>query len=178
MLVPRRTAPSLVVDTVNHGSFDLASQRQGRMTLIYFYRGLHCRICAPYLLELERLTPEFAERGVTTIAISSDSKSRARGMQNKISANHLRIGYGLPLTEARKWGLFISTSRAKSSIGIEELEIFFESGLFLVRADRTIYYLSVQSIPFVRPNFEELLHALDFAIEHDYPARGDYVDVL
>jgi hypothetical protein len=99
-------------------------------------------------------------------------------MQKKIAANHLRIGYGLPLTEARKWGLFISTSRGESSIGIEELEVFFESGLFLVRADRTIFYLSVQSIPFVRPNFEELLHALDFAIEHDYPARGEYVGVL
>jgi hypothetical protein len=148
------------------------------MALIYFYRGLHCKICAAYLQELDRLTPEFSERGVTTIAVSSDSKSRARGMQKKIAANHLRIGYGLPLTEARKWGLFISTSRAKSSIGIEELEIFFESGLFLVRADRTIYYLSVQSIPLVRPNFEELLHALDFAIEHDYPSRGEYVGGL
>ncbi|WP_180733464.1 peroxiredoxin-like family protein [Paraburkholderia sp. PGU19] len=167
MLVPRRTAPALVVDTVNHGSFDLASKRPGRMTLIYFYRGLHCGICAPHLKELERLTPQFVERGVTTIAVSSDTKARARGMQKKISANNLRIGYGLPLTEARKWGLFISTSHSESSIGIEELEIFFESGLFLVRADRTIYYLSVQSMPFLRPNFEDLLHALDFAIEQD-----------
>ncbi|MBB5462296.1 peroxiredoxin [Paraburkholderia sp. Cpub6] len=148
------------------------------MTLIYFYRGLHCGVCATYLQELERLTPEFAERGVTTIAISSDSKARARGMQKKIAANNLRIGYELPLTVARKWGLFISTSRSKSSIGIEELEIFFESGLFLVRADRTIHYLSVQSIPLLRPNFEELLHALDFLIEHDYPTRGEYVGAL
>jgi len=178
MLVPGRTAPALVVDTVNHGSFDLASKRPGGMTLVYFYRGLHCQVCATYLKELERLTPQFAERGVTTIAISADSKSRAAGMQKKIAANNLRIGYGLTLTEARNWGLFISTSRGKKSIGIEELEIFFEPGLFLVRADRTIDYLSVQSMPFVRPNFEELLHAVDFAIEHDYPARGEYVGAL
>jgi hypothetical protein len=32
--------------------------------------------------------------------------------------------------------------------------------------------------PFVRPNFKELLQALDFAIEHDYPARGEYTGAL
>jgi len=178
MLFPRQTAPALVVDTLNHGSFDLASEVPERMTLICFYRGLHCPICAAYLKELERLTPEFAERGVTTIAISSDIEPRAREMHKKIGANNLRIGYGLPLPEARKWGLYISTSRCKSSIGVDEPEMFSEPGLFLLRPDRTIYYLSVQSMPFVRPNFKELLQALDFSIQHDYPARGEYVGAL
>jgi hypothetical protein len=34
--------------------------------------------------------------------------------------------------------------------------------------------MSVQTMPFVRPHFRELLGALDFAIEKDYPARGEY----
>lgn len=178
MLVPRQMAPALVVETLDHGSFDLASEAPGRMTLICFYRGLHCPICAMYLKELERLTPEFAERGVTSVAISSDSEPRAREMQKKITASNLRIGYGLPLSEARKWGLYISTSRGKTSIGVVEPELFSEPGLFLLRPDRSIYYLSVQSMPFVRPNFKELLQALDFAIQHDYPARGEYVGAL
>jgi hypothetical protein len=29
-------------------------------------------------------------------------------------------------------------------------------------------------MPFVRPHFRELLAALDFAIEKNYPARGEY----
>ncbi|MFP3558567.1 peroxiredoxin-like family protein [Paraburkholderia sp. SIMBA_049] len=178
MLVPRQFAPSLVVDTLDHGSFDIALEVPDRMTLICFYRGLHCPVCTTYLKELDRLTPEFAERGVTTIAISSDSEPRAREMQKKIAANNLRIGYGLPLSEARKWGLYISTSRGKSSIGIEEPEIFSEPGLFLLRPDQTIYYLSVQSMPFVRPNFKELLLAIDFMIKHDYPARGEYIGAV
>ncbi|MFP3566730.1 peroxiredoxin-like family protein [Paraburkholderia sp. SIMBA_030] len=178
MLIPRQMAPALVVETLDHGSFDLASEAPGRMTLVCFYRGLHCPICAMYLKELERLTHEFAERGVTTIAISTDSEPRAREMQKKIAASNLRIGYGLPLSEARKWGLYISTSRGKTSIGIVEPELFSEPGLFLLRPDQTIYYLSVQSMPFVRPNFKELLQALDFTIEHDYPARGEYVGAL
>jgi peroxiredoxin len=178
MLFPRQTAPALVVGTLDHGSFDLAKEVPRRMTLICFYRGLHCPTCAMYIKELERLTPEFAERGIATIAISSDSEPRAREMQKKVAANSLRIGYGLPLTKAREWGLYISTSRGKSSIGVDEPEMFSEPGLFLLRPDGTIYYLSVQSMPFVRPNFKELLQALDFAIQHDYPARGEYTGEL
>jgi peroxiredoxin len=175
MLVPRQTAPALSVDTLAHGRFDLADERPERMTLVCFYRGLHCPICASYLKELERLAPAFAERGVNTIAISTDGEARAHEMARKVGASHLRIGHGLPLSVAREWGLYISASRGKTSIGIEEPPLFSEPGVFLIRPDRTIYYLSVQSMPFVRPPFAEMVQALDFIIKHDYPARGEYV---
>jgi len=174
MLVPRQLAPELAVPTLFHGAFDLASDRPERMTLVCFYRGLHCPICANYLKDLERLTPSFQERGVKTIAISSDDESRARQMAEKIGADQLRIGFGLPLSEARRWGLYISSTRGKTSIGIEEPALFSEPGLFLVRPDLSIYYLSIQSMPFVRPNFGEMVQALDFVIKNDYPARGEY----
>ena len=50
--------------------------------------------------------------------------------------------------------------------------------MFLLRPDRTIYYLSVQSMPFVRPPFGETVQALDYIIKNDYPARGEYVGAL
>ncbi len=171
---PRQPAPALRVDTVAHGPFDLAAQKPERFTLICYYRGLHCPICATYLRELERLVPDFAQRGVETIAISSDEADRARQMAEKINASGLRIGYGLDLASARAWGLYISATRGKTSIGIEEPALFSEPGVFLVRTDGTIYYSSVQSMPFARPAFSELLQALDFAIKNDYPARGEY----
>lgn len=174
MLVPRQKAPSLSVETLGHGRFDLSTEASSRMTLICFYRGLHCPICANYLKELDRLTPAFAERGVSTIAISSDTQERARAMADKIGSADLRVGYGLPLEEARRWGLYISASRGKTSIGIEEPALFSEPGVFLIRPDQTIYYLSVQSMPFVRPNFNEMVQALDFIIKNDYPARGEH----
>jgi peroxiredoxin len=174
MLVPRQTAPDLSVDTLAHGRFDLAQAAPERMTLVCFYRGLHCPICASYLKELERLTPAFAERGVETVAISTDDASRAQAMAQKVGASQLRIGYGLPLSVARNWGLYLSASRGKTSIGIEEPALFSEPGVFLIRPDRTIYYLSVQSMPFVRPPFGEMVQALDFIIKNDYPARGEY----
>ncbi|HTH74976.1 MAG TPA: peroxiredoxin-like family protein [Trinickia sp.] len=175
MLVPRQAAPDLSVDTLAHGRFDLADEKPERMTLVCFYRGLHCPICAGYLKELERLTPAFAERGVTTIAISTDDSKRAQEMARKVGASQLRIGYGMPLAAARRWGLYISSSRGKTSIGVQEPTLFSEPGVFLIRPDRTIYYLSVQSMPFVRPSFAEMVQALDFVIKNDYPARGEYV---
>jgi len=78
MLMPRQKAPDLTIETLDHPRFDLANEAPARMTLVCFYRGLHCPICANYLKELELLTPAFAERGVTTIAISSDGEARAR----------------------------------------------------------------------------------------------------
>jgi peroxiredoxin len=178
MLVPRQIAPELIVDTVAHGRFDLALEQPQRMTLVCFYRGLHCPICANYLKELERLTPAFTERGVSTIAISSDTQARAREMAQKVGASQLRVGYGLPLDVARRWGLYISESRGKTSVGIEEPRLFSEPGVFLLRPDRTVYYLSVQSMPFVRPPFGEMVQALDYIIKNDYPARGEYVGAL
>lgn len=178
MLIPREKTPALKVDTLSHGHFDLARDDAERFTLVTFYRGLHCPICANYLKELERLTPDFAERGVTTIAISSDDEERAREMAEKIGASDLRIGYGLSLSVAKEWGLYISTSRGVTSIGIEEPALFSEPGVFLVRPDQTLYYASVQSMPFVRPVFREMVQALDFVIAKDYPARGEYTGAV
>lgn len=174
MLIPRQKTPNLAVPTVNHGAFDLSQEASQRGVVVCFYRGLHCPICATYLRELERLSPDFAERGVTTIAISSDGEERARDMAVRVGADALRIGYDLPLKKAREWGLYISTSRGKTSIGIEEPALFSEPGLFMVTPEQTLYYGSVQTMPFVRPHFSELIKAIDFAIEKDYPARGEY----
>jgi len=175
MLIPRRKVPDLAVDTFDHGRFDLASERSERGTVICFYRGLHCPLCATYLTELEKRTPEFAESGIGTIAISSDDAERVRGMADKIEAKALRIGYGLALEKAREWGLYISTGRGPTSVGIEEPALFAEPGLFMISPEQMLYYGSVQTMPFVRPHFVELVAALDFAIAKNYPSRGEYV---
>ena len=173
-LIPRQKTPDLTVPLLGGGTFSLADESSERGTVVCFYRGLHCPICATYLKELVRLTPEFAKRGVATVAISSDGEERAQGMAEKVGPGDLRFGYDMPLTKAREWGLFISTSRGKTSIGIEEPPLFAEPGLFLINPDQTLYYMSVQTMPFVRPHFSELLAAVDFAIEKSYPARGEY----
>lgn len=178
MLVPAQKTPSLALDTLDHGRFDLATETGEWATLVVFYRGLHCPICANYLKELERLTPEFASRGVTTIAISSDGDERTRAMAEKIEAKTLRFAHDLSLEKAREWGLSISKGIGKTSIGIEEPALFSEPGVFLIKADGTLYYASVQTMPFVRPHFSELVGAIDFAKGRDYPARGEYTGAV
>lgn len=178
MLIPRQKTPDLSVQTLSGETFDLASETSERGTVICFYRGLHCPICANYLTEFEKQASEFAKRGVGTIAISSDGQERTQAMADKVAADALRFGYGLELSKAKEWGLYISTSRGKTSIGIEEPELFSEPGLFMVSPDQSLYYGSVQTMPFVRPHFSELVAALDFAIERNYPARGEYTGAV
>jgi peroxiredoxin len=178
MLIPRQKTPDLTVATLDHGTFDLSSEKSERGTVICFYRGLHCPICATYLKDLEKQTAAFAERGMATIAISSDDEGRTRSMAEKIEAKALRFGYGLSLAKAREWGLYISTSRGMTSIGIEEPALFSEPGLFMVKPDQTLYYASVQTMPFSRPHFSELVGALDFVIKANYPARGEYTGAV
>lgn len=178
MLIPRQTTPNLTLPTLDHGAFDLSAETSERGTVICFYRGLHCPICATYLTEFQKRAGDFAERGVGTIAVSSDGEDRARAMADKIGATTLRFAYDLPLSEAREWGLYISTSRGTTSIGIEEPALFSEPGLFMVTPERSLYYGSVQTMPFVRPHFSELVAALDFAIAKSYPARGEYTGAV
>ena len=175
MLIPRQKVPALKLETLEQGMFDLTNESNEFGTLIVAYRGLHCPICANYLKELDRLVPEFQNRGISVIAISSDEKSRAQEMSDKIENKNLRFGYGFSLKEAREWGLAISTSRGKTSIDIMEPVLFSEPGIFIVKPDQTLYWASVQTMPFVRPSFRELLAAIDFAISKEYPARGEYV---
>jgi len=145
---------------------------------VVFYRGLHCPICAKYLLELERLEPEFRKRGVRVTAISGDSQERAAQMAQKVQATGVRFGYGLDLETARQWGLYISQSIGKSSLGIEEPALFSEPGVFLVRPDGTLYYGAVQTMPFARPQFQDLVAGVDVALNKSYPARGEYTGAL
>ncbi|MEL7301333.1 MAG: peroxiredoxin-like family protein [Pseudomonadota bacterium] len=178
MLIPRQKVPALSVPTLDHGPFDLATESSERGTVICFYRGLHCPICANYLKEFDKQAPNFAERGVGVLALSSDGEERTRAMADKIGNQNLRFGYDLTLAKAKEWGLYISTSRGKTSIGIEEPALFSEPGLFMVTPESAHYYGSVQTMPFVRPHFSELVSALDFAIEKNYPARGEYTGAV
>lgn len=178
MLTPRQKTPDLSLPLLGGGTYSLSASTPERGTLICFYRGYHCPICATYLKELDRLAPDFAKRGVDVIAISSDTEERAQMMADTIKPTHLRLAHSLPLQDARDWGLYLSTGRGKTSIGVEEPEKFAEPGVFLVDAAQVLYFASVQTMPFNRPRFSDFIGALDFVIEKDYPARGEYLGAV
>lgn len=175
-LVPRQSVPELTLETLDHGTWRLADQKPERFTLIAFYRGLHCPICSKYLADLQRHLGDLEERGTVAIAISGDDEERARQSKQDWGLDKLNVGYGMSLDKAREWGLFVSSGIGKTSIGIEEPKLFSEPGLFLVRSDGTLYFSSVQTMPFARPRFADIVGALDVVISRNYPARGEVVD--
>ncbi|HLE94030.1 MAG TPA: peroxiredoxin-like family protein [Sulfuricaulis sp.] len=172
-LYPRQPVPELSVATLAGAQWVLSAQKPERFTLLVFYRGLHCPICRKYIGELDGLIDEFAQRGVNAVAISNDVKERAQQAKETWGLKNLTIGYAMGLDVARRWGLFISSSRGKTSAGIEEPAQFSEPGIFLIRADGTLYWSQIQTMPFARPVFKEMLSAIDFIIKNDYPARGE-----
>lgn len=165
---PGTKIPALSLPTVEGRRFDVTAARPESFSMLVFYRGLHCPICKGYLRELDGKLQEFTQRGVEAIAISADTEARARQTREEWGLKDLSIGYGLSIAEARHWGLYISRS-----IGPHEPALFTEPGLFLVRPDGTLYCASIQTMPFARPSFAEVLQAVRFVTEKRYPARGE-----
>jgi peroxiredoxin len=176
-LIPRQPVPALAVPLVGGGRFDIEKETPQQFSFVVFYRGLHCPICRTQMGDLETKLAEFTKRGVTVVALSSDTSERARRAKQEWKLANLRVGYGLDLAVARRWGLYISTSRGMTSAGVEEPPLFSEPGMFLVRPDCTLYFASVQTMPFARPHFADILTALDFVIAKGYPARGEVVNL-
>ncbi len=172
-VLPRQPVPELLAPTLSGTTWSLAAASPQRFSLIVFYRGLHCPACKTYIAELDKLVPEFATRGVETIALSCDTESRTRQAQTSWGLSQLNVGHSLTIGTARSWGLYISTGRGMTSAGVEEPSLFSEPGLFVVRADHTLYLASVQSMPFARPHLRDVVAALDFVIAKDYPPRGE-----
>jgi len=172
-LIPRQQVPDLVVPIVGGSTWSLAEQTPQQFTLIVVYRGLHCPICSHYLADLNRKTEAFNELGVGVLVLSSDDEARASQTKHDWKLDSLPVGYNLSIETARNWGLYISSSNGKTSAGVVEPDRFPEPGLFLVRPDNTLYFASVQTMPFARPSFSDILKAVSFVTEKDYPARGE-----
>ncbi|MDO8788434.1 MAG: peroxiredoxin-like family protein [Sulfuritalea sp.] len=172
-LIPNKLVPGLEIDVVGGGHFSLSAEKPQQFTMLVFYRGLHCPICRRYLSELEGVLPELEKRGVSVFAASSDTQDRAEQAKSGWALPNLRIGYGLSIEEARKWGLYISRSKGPTSTGVMEPDLFNEPGLFVVCPDGSLYWGTTSTMPFGRPHFNEILQSLDFVILKNYPARGD-----
>jgi peroxiredoxin len=172
-LKPRQPVPDLAFDTLAGGRWSLAAQTPQHFTMVVFYRGLHCPVCRRYLTELNGMIGEFDKRGVVTVVTSTDGRERAEQASTQWGLPHLTVGYGVSIDKAREWGLYISTSRGVTSVGVEEPPLFAEPGLFLVKPDRTLYWASISTMPFARPHFPEIAQAIDFAVGKNYPARGE-----
>lgn len=167
MIKPKAKVPNLDLPLINGAKWSLYAQESNVFTMLIFYRGLHCPVCKKYLEALTKKLKDFTDRGVHLIAISSDSEERAKKTGEEWNIPELPLGYNLPIETAREWGLYIS-----KKISDKEPDEFSEPALFLIRPDNTLYASSIQSMPFARPDWDDILNALDFVEKKTYPARG------
>ena len=165
---PKAQAPTLDVSLVGGGRWRLASQHPEAFTMLVFYRGDHCPVCRGYLRQLDRMLEEFTRAGVSVVAVSGDTDERARHSVGEWGLEHLPVGYGQSVESMRDWGLFVS-----QGIKEGEPEFFGEPGVFLIRPDNTVYAVILNSMPFARPHFDEVLKAVQWVNESQYPARGE-----
>lgn len=168
MIKPNQPVPALDVALVGGSRFRLPRSRSPFLTMVVFYRGYHCPICKTYLRDLDGRRAEFETLGVEAFAVTSDSEDRATKTVAEWELTKLPVGYGLSIEAGRAWGLFVS-----NAISDKEPSQFIEPGLFLVRPDGTLYAGAVQTMPFARPGFGDVLAAVRFIKERNYPARGD-----
>ena len=167
MIKQRTKSPDLNLNLVNDTQWTLSDQNPENFTLVLFYRGKHCPKCKEQLESLQEKLPEFTSRGVNVVTISSDTEAVAKETYEKWNIPDVPVAYGFSIDKARDWGLFISS-------GIkDEPDHFIEPGLFLIRPDQTLYCASIQTMPFARPKFDDLLGAIDFIVNKEYPARGE-----
>lgn len=165
---PREKTPQLELSLINDTNWSLKKQEAHKYTLIVFYRGYHCPVCKKQLQEVTENLSQLAERGIHVIGVSMDSEERAKKSGKEWDIAELPIGYGLSKEQAKEWGLYLS-----NGINEKEPDLFSEPGMFLINADQTLYFSSVQSMPFTRPNMDDVIQAIDFIEDKNYPARGE-----
>jgi peroxiredoxin len=176
-LIPRQPVPDLAVSLLGGGTWRLSDQKPKNFTMVVVYRGLHCPICKGWVGDLNSKVPQFEGHGVRAIAISNDTAERAQQAKANWGLDKLTIGYGLTLQQGRSWGLYVSAGRGKTPNGVEEPKLFCEPGLFMIRPDRTLYFATVQTMPFARPSFGDVMKAVEYVLANNYPARGEVIEL-
>jgi hypothetical protein len=166
-LMPRMPAPSLSVPLAGGGQYDLAQDNPKLFSMIAFYRGLHCQQCKDYLRELERLLPEFDKRGISAVAISCDEQDRGEAALQEWGLTGTRVGYGLSLADARRWGLFLTEGRPRPA-GLQEPPYCCEPALYLISPEKTVWFSAVQNMAFARPRFSDVIDGFEFLFSKRY----------
>ncbi len=175
MLIPGQPVPSLVVDTLAHGSFDLSSDHGGNGTLLFFYRGLHCPICIGQMKVFEEMQDRITGLGLAGAMISTNDADMARQAAERAGVAKARIGYGLGLRAARDdWKMLISEGAGTET----EAAFYTEPATYLVKADGSLYVSWLQSVPFARPTVEMIVEGLEARLPKGYPVRGTYTGPL
>ena len=153
--------PALETVLADGGAWRLADEHPAKLALLVFYCGAHCPICRKWLGKLERLVTRLGELGVSTIALSCDTREGAERAKRDWKLAELRVGYGMEPEDARKAGLYISEDKGR---------LYPEPAVLAVKPEEgTLYAAWVLSQPHARPRFSDILAAIEGMLAHSLP---------
>ena len=168
-LTPGAQVPALKLPLVGGGTFDLSQESPENFTMILFYRGLHCPVCANYIGGMAALLEEYEAAGFSVVVASMNDKALAEQAAKDWNLGRTRVAYDVTVEDAKNWGLWIS--KAFKDV---EADIFVEPGLFWVRPNGELYLVDISNMPWARPDLKFLVSKVGYALENNYPARGTY----
>jgi alkyl hydroperoxide reductase subunit AhpC len=168
MLVPGTPAPELTVPVLNGPRWTL-HQEPARYGLVAFFRGGFCKYCRAFLGSLEAHLQDFGNRAVDVIAVSTDTELQAKQLLMHVSLPNLRIGFGLTVSDARRWQLYLTERRGNDGSSF----IHAEPALHFVTPERRIYAVLQQSLSCGRPDLPSLIEGFDAMRSNQYPLRGN-----
>ncbi|MBT0957229.1 redoxin domain-containing protein [Alphaproteobacteria bacterium KMM 3653] len=168
-LSPDAQVPALKLPLVGGGTFDISEENPKNFTMILFYRGLHCPVCANYIGGLAKMLEDFEAQGFSVVVASMNTEELAAKAAEEWNLGKLRVAYDVTIEDAKNWGLWVS--KAFKDV---EADFFTEPGLFWVRPDGRLYLVDISNMPWARPDLGNLLSKVNYALENDYPARGTF----
>lgn len=149
-----------------NGTQWILSEQKHDWRMIVVYRGLHCPVCKKQLSALAPMLTDFADAGVAVVAASMDTKERAQKAFDDWQLGSLPIAYEISEDMAKSFGLYLS-----DSIKDDEPKRFTEPAILLFKGN-TFHAGWIQTLPFARPQFQDVLSGIKYSDENGYPARG------
>lgn len=146
---------------------DVAPSRSEGWRLLIVYRGKHCPLCKQYLDTLNGMLPDLNAEKIAVMTLSADPQEKAVA-QVKETGWKFPVGYGLPVDEMRKLGLYVSDPRSPA----ETDRPFSEPGTFVINPEGNVQIIDISNAPFARPDLAALVKGVKFVRDKAYPVRG------
>lgn len=139
-------------------------------TMVVIYRGTHCPICLKYLNAITEFKDRLKSLNIDLIAASADTAKQLDAMKEKGLEVNFPILTELAISDMKTLGLYLSDPMDES----ETDHVFPEPALFIVNEEGKVVMIDIANAPFIRPDLEQLVSGLEFALEKNYPIRGTH----
>lgn len=162
--------PKFALPLVGGGEVTIGQNvAEGRSTLFYSYRGLHCPLCHKFMNSLEQKLEKLDSMGVDVVFLSMNDAEKATKAKEEWGIKS-PVAYGMSSEQAASLGMYLSDGIE----GYNEPTVFSEPGMFMINPDGALRFTDICNAPFIRPDVDGLMFGLEFVFSKNYPIRGTH----